>query len=136
MAIQPRGQLSRAQGRAPGRGQFDGQGMPSSRAHICATAAKLCADSSKARRAAPARAANSRPASDAATAAAEPSAGSPSGGTGKTSSPGTSRRSLLVARNRTRGVGEQRGHQGRRRLQDVLAVVQHDQQLTAGQLAH
>ena len=67
-----------------------------------ATAAELSADSSKAGLAAPARAVNSAPASDAATAAAEPSAGSPSGGTGKTSSPGTSRRSLLVARMRTR----------------------------------
>ena len=112
------------------------RGMPSSRAHICATAAKLCADSSKAGLAAPTRAANSGPASDAATAAAEPSAGSPSGGTGKTSSPGTSRRSLLVARNRSRRHwGKQRGHQVRRRLQDVLAVVQHHQQLTAGQRA-
>ncbi len=78
-------------------------GMPSSQAHTCATAAELSADSSKAGLAAAARAANSRPASDAATTAAEPSAGSPSGGTGKTSSPGTSRRSRLVARNRTRG---------------------------------
>jgi hypothetical protein len=78
------------------------KGMPSSRAHTCATAAELCADSSKAGLAAAARTANSMPASDAATVAPEPSAGSPSGGTGKTSSPGTSRRSLLVARNRTR----------------------------------
>ena len=77
------------------------KGMPSSRAHTCATAAELSADSSKPGLAALARAANSMPASDAATAAAEPSAGSPSGGTGKTSSPGTSRRSLPVARNRT-----------------------------------
>ena len=33
-------------------------------------------------------------------------------------------------------LGNQRGHKARRRLQDVLAVVQHHQQLTAGQLAH
>ena len=78
------------------------RGMPSSRAHTCATAAEFRADSSNPGLAAPARAVNSRPASDAATAAAELLAGSPSGGTGKTSSPGTSRRSLLVARNRTR----------------------------------
>ena len=32
-------------------------------------------------------------------------------------------------------LGKQRGHQVRRRLQDVLAVVQHHQQLTAGQRA-
>ena len=33
-------------------------------------------------------------------------------------------------------LGKQRGHQARRRLQDVLAVIQHHQQLTAGQRAH
>jgi hypothetical protein len=33
-------------------------------------------------------------------------------------------------------LGNQRGHQARRRLQDMLAVIQHHQQLTAGQLAH
>ena len=42
-----------------------------------------------------------------------------------------------MARNRTRRHwASQRGHQARRCLQDMLAVVQHHQQLTAGQRAH
>jgi hypothetical protein len=110
------------------------KGMPSSRAHTSATAAELCADSSKAGLAAPARAANSMPAS----------------GRGD-------RRRRAIGRQPQRrhredqltgniqafpaggqephppALGKQRGHQARRRLQDMLAVVQHHQQLTAGQ---
>ena len=77
-------------------------GMPSSREHTSAIAAELAPVSVNAGLAARARVTNRRPASDAATAPAEPSSGSPSGGTGKTNSPGTSRRSLLVTRMRIR----------------------------------
>ena len=77
-------------------------GMPSSREHTSAIAAELPAVSANAGLAARARVTNRRPASDAATARTEPSSGSSSGGTGKTNSPGTSRRSLLVVRMRTR----------------------------------
>ena len=77
-------------------------GMPSSREHTSATAAELSAVSANAGLAAPARLTNRLPASDPATARTEPSSGTPSGGTGKTNSPGTSRRSLLVAMIRTR----------------------------------
>ena len=77
--------------------------MPSSRKHTSAIAAESPAVSANAGLAARARATNRLPASDAATARAEPSSGSPSGGTGKTNSPGTSRRSRLVAMTRTRG---------------------------------
>ena len=78
-------------------------GMPSSREHTSATAAALPSVSVNPGLAARARVTNRLPASDAATAPAEPSSGSPSGGTGKTNSPGTSRRSLLVFMMRTRG---------------------------------
>ena len=77
-------------------------GMPSSREHTSAIAAELPALNANAGLAARARVTNRLPASDAATARAEPSSGSSSGGTGKTNSPGTSRRSLLVVRMRTR----------------------------------
>ena len=111
-------------------------GMPSSRAHTCATAAELCAVSSKAGLAAAARAANSRrprtrrpprPSDQRAVPAAAP--GRPAhrehpGVPGWW--PGTAPAAL----------GNQRGHQARRRRQDVLAVVQHHQQLTLGQFAH
>ena len=77
--------------------------MPSSREQIWVIAAALPASSVNPGLTAPARVTNRLPASDAATARTEPSSGSPSGGTGKTNSPGTSRRSLLVVRMRTRG---------------------------------
>src|SRR6516162_6034217 len=76
-------------------------GMPSSREHTSAIAAELPSVSVNNGLAARARVTNRLPASDAATAPAVPSSGRPSGGTGKTYSPGTSRRSLLVVTMRT-----------------------------------
>ena len=77
-------------------------GMPSSREHTSAIAPALPAVSANPGLAARAQVTNRAPAFDAATAPPEPSSGSSSGGTGKTNSPGTSRRSLLVVRMRTR----------------------------------
>ena len=137
MAIQPGSQLSRAQSRAPGRGQLDGQ------RNAVQPGTHLRNRGRVVRRQLEGRAGRTGP-------GREQQAGLGSG----------DRRRRAVGRQPQRrhredqltgniqafpaggqephpaAPGKQRGHQGRRSRQDVLAVVQHHQQLTADQLAH
>ena len=136
MALQPRGQLSRAQSRAPGRGQLDGQ------RDAVQPDAHLRDRGRVVRR--------------------QLKSGTGRTGPGREQQPGLrrgDRRGRAAGRQPQRrhrddqltgniqafpaggqephppAPGNQRGHQARRRLQDVLAVIQHHQQLTAGQRA-
>ena len=137
MAVQPRGQLSGAQRRAPGRGQLDGQ------RDAVQPGAHLRDRGRVARRQLEGGAGRSSP-------GREQQAGLGRG----------DRRGRAVGRQSQRrhredqltgniqafpaggqephppAASEQLGHQARCPLQDVLAVVQHHQQLTAGQRAH
>ena len=136
-AIQPCGQLSGTQSRAPGRGQLDGQ------RHAIQPGAHLRGRGRVLRRQLKGRTGGSRPCRE-----QRPGLGrGDRRGRAISRQPQRRHREDQLAGNiqafpaggqepHPPALGKQRGHQTRRRLQDVLAVVQHHQQLTVGQRAH
>ena len=109
---EPRGDLLRVEQAQAGGGEFEGEGMPSKREQISATAAALPASSTKSGRTAFARSTKRRTASLSASRRARPGSlrgwrwmsKTPKGGTGSVVSPEIPRDDRLVAR--MRGLGE------------------------------